>query len=120
MKRLVLALAVVTLVCPTPSFAQQIVRTGDGIPCSGTIAAGGVSQIATPGDAARAWLVIENPITATEPLLVGFGPSEPATTGVTEIGAGGSMSFLAGVVPSGQVKVSAATTGHRYICRTGR
>jgi hypothetical protein len=113
--------ALAALLCASPAGAQQIVRSMNGDRCSGTVTTGGVSQIASNGDGARTWLVVQNPPSATEALYVDFGPNHLASTTLsTELAPGGSISFVAGVVPSGQINVTAATTGHRFICFAGR
>lgn len=98
----------------------QIVRTVTDR-CSGAITTGGVSQIAANGDASRNWLTVQNPINATEPLYVDFGANNAASATLsTQLAPGGAINFLSGVVPVGQINVSAATAGHTFICETGR
>ena len=120
--RLALAL-IAALAIAAPAIAQQggVIRSVSGDRCSGTIAAANTSQVASSGDNSRLWLTVQNPPSATEPLYVDFGPNHPASSTLsTELAPGGSINFLAGVVPMGQVNVSAATVGHRFVCYAGR
>lgn len=115
-----LALAASLLAAPHTA-AAQVIRTVSSDRCSGAITTGGTSQVATNADSSRGWLVIQNPTTATEPLFVDFGPNHPASATLsTGLAPGGSMSFLAGVVPVSQVNVMAATAGHAFVCLSGR
>lgn len=122
MKGILLAGLFAALTIATAAPARgEVIRTGSGDRCSGTITTGGVSQVAANGDMSRNWLYVQNPISATEPLFVDFGPNHQASpTLSTQLAPGGSISFLSGVVPGGQVNVSAATAGHAFICETGR
>lgn len=122
MRAILLAGLFAALTIATAAPAQgQVVRTASGDRCSGTITTGGVSQVAANGDMSRNWLFVQNPINATEPLFVDFGPNHLASATLsTQLAPGGSISFLAGVVPGTQVNVSAATAGHAFVCETGR
>lgn len=118
--KLKLFLAAIALCASAPANAD-VARTAQNIRCSATITTGGTSQIAVDGDNARGWLIVQNPTTATEPLFVDFGPNHLASTTLSAgLAPGGPISFLGGVVPAQQVNVTAATTGHAFICVTGR
>jgi hypothetical protein len=118
---LVGALVASLLVAAAPADGQ-VIRTAEVVQCSGSIAVANTSQVATNGDSSRVWLIVENPTNATEPLFVSVGPGNPASTaaGSIELAIGGSLSFLSGVSPTGQINVTAATAGHRFICAAGR
>lgn len=123
MRPLRYAIAAAALLCAAPAVAQSpgVARSVSGDRCSGSIATANTSQVATNGDNTRVWLTIQNPPSATEPLFVDFGPNHLANNVTsTELAPGGSINFLAGVVPTLQVNVSAATAGHRFICYSGR
>jgi hypothetical protein len=96
----------------------QIVRTPDlYTPTVNTITAGGVSQVAIPGNPSRGWVYCQNPIGQTEPLYVEV--RDAATTASYAIAAGGIWQFVSGVVPTAPINVMAATTGHPFTCRAG-
>jgi len=102
----------------TAPIAAQIPNLADG---SGTIAVGGVSQTVFPQNVNRAYLECQNPIAATEPLLINIGSTASIAGGSFEIAPGGSVRFSIGntPVPTAIVTVTAATTGHRFICKQG-
>jgi hypothetical protein len=119
--RLIANVLVAAALLAAPGAAAQVQRTMTNDRCSGSIAVGGTSQIAANGDNSRVWLVVQNPINATEPLFVDFGPNHLASSTLsTQLAPGGSVSFFGGVVPIQQVNVNAATSGHTFICETGR
>lgn len=119
MKRLLAAMLMMACAMPAQAQVARSMQVPHG---SGTITVGGTSQIALNGDNSRLWLVCENPIAATEPLYIDFGPNFPATINDVsiELAPGGSLSFLGNSVPTEQINVNAATTGHRFICMAGR
>ena len=84
---------------------------------SGTIAAGGVSQVAIPANAARLGFTIQNASNEAEILLIDFG---------TAAAPGSAIELLPGQIfpPNGSpyisrqsINVRAATTGHAFIAK---
>ena len=86
---------------------------------SGTITTGGVAQQVFAGRAGRAYLFCQNPIAATEPLLINAPGAAGATNGSYELAAGASLTFHGSFVPQGPVSAFAVTTGHRFVCKEG-
>lgn len=96
---------------------QAVHRINQVQTVNGTIAAANVSQQVFAPDADRSYLMCQNPIAATGPLLVDFGRA--AGSGSIELAPGGSVTFAARAVPTMQVTVASATVGARFICKTG-
>ena len=86
---------------------------------SGTITTGGAAQQVFAARPGRSYLFCQNPIAATEPLLVNAPGAAGAINGSFELAAGGTLTFSNGFVPQGAVSVFAATTGHRFVCKEG-
>lgn len=105
-----LALAVVA----SPALAQYYPPMVDG---SGTITTGGTSQTAFSINQNRSYLMCQNPVAATETLFVNIDATASTAGGSYELAAGGSVTFTPGMVPRGSVSLTAATTGHRFICK---
>lgn len=82
---------------------------------SGTITAGGSSQLALAASQ-RQYLLIHNPTTAVEPLLVNFGVAAAATNSI-HLAPGGTLTFETGLVAAQDVTVNAATTGHVFVIK---
>lgn len=82
---------------------------------SGTIAAGGVSQIAIAANALRYGLLIQNPTNEIEPLLLEFG--NVAAPGVSIELLPGEKFVTNNFVSIQSVNVRAATTGHAFIAK---
>lgn len=80
---------------------------------SGTITTGGTSQLVQAATQ-RQYLLVHNPTTATEPLLVRFGGAAAATNAVS-LAPGGTLTFETGVVPGQSLNLNAATAGHVFI-----
>lgn len=110
MRRATLALAALACLA-SPALAQI-----DG---SGTITTGGVAQEVFPARPGRSYLFCQNPIAATEPLLINAPGAAGATNGSFELAAGATLSFGVGFVPQGAISAFAVTTGHRFICKQG-
>lgn len=91
-----------TTVLPTGSTSTDI---------SGTVASGGVYQTAAAASGTRKNCTVQNPSTATEPLLVKFGTmAQPYT-----LGPGFGVMALNGViVATDAITVTATTTGHAF------
>lgn len=112
MKMLIgLALCVLAM----PAAAQTL---NDG---SGTVAQAATSQQVFGFNPTRRYLVCQNPIAATEPLLVNIGVAAGAANGSIELAPGGSWSVGPSTawMPTGAVSAYAATAGHRFICKQG-
>lgn len=86
-----------------------------------TVTTGGTSQQVFAVLASRRYLICQNPISATEPLYLNFGTAaSTANNGSIEIAIGGSFSMHGGTsMYTGTVNVTAATTGHYFICKQG-
>lgn len=102
---------------PTLAYAQAPVLNG-----SGSVTTGGTSQIVFPANANRVFLRCQNP-TATlsgvtaESLFVNYDVAASTTAATSEeIVNGGSTNFSGDFVPKGTVSVTAATTGHKFMC----
>ncbi len=113
-------LACVALASAAPVAAQQATtgvrgNLSDG---SGTLTTGGASQQVFPANPGRYYLMCQNPITATETLFVNFDATASTSGGSYELAAGGSITFDSNFIPAGAVNVNAATTGHRFICKS--
>lgn len=106
MKIAVLAL----LAVPSVALAQT-----DG---SGTLATAGTSQVVFIANVNRTYLECQNPIAATEALVVNVPGTASTAGGSYELAPGGAIRFTTpGFVPNGPVSVSAATAGHRFVCK---
>lgn len=106
MKRLLLVVAAIS----APAFAQT-----DG---SGTVTAGGTSQAVFQANVNRSYLECQNPTAATEVLFVSTNGPASTAGGSYELAAGGSIRFaMPAYVPNDIVSVTAATTGHRFVCK---
>lgn len=82
---------------------------------SDLIDTGGTAQQALPAQTGRKFLLIQNPVTATEALWFSFtGAAEVDEPGSLSLAAGGAMSFEGPFCPSNALSVIAATTNHEY------
>ncbi|MCP3735631.1 hypothetical protein M9979_12180 [Sphingomonas sp. RP10(2022)] len=113
MKKLMLVLGLAVLAAPV---AAQTLADG-----SGTIAQAGVAQQVFGYQPTRRYLVCQNPIAATEPLMVNVGSAAGAANGSIELAPGGSWSLGPSTTwaPTEAVSVYAATAGHRFVCKQG-
>lgn len=86
---------------------------------SGTIAAGATAQQLAAANSSRRYLIIANPITATEALWFNF--TTTAVVGSPSIGlnAGDSFVMEAGPISTEAISVIAATIGHAYTAKEG-
>lgn len=98
---------------------------GNPINASGTITAGGTSQLALAAAPSRQFLQIHNPslkadgVTAeTEALRFNFGAACTALNSYT-LAPGATLSYTAdgGCCPGSDIHVLAATTGHVYVLK---
>lgn len=99
-----------------PALAQQTVFDG-----SGAIATGGTSQQVLPYNPNRKYLLIENPVSATETLYCNF-TNAAATSGSASISinAGGSYErSTPNFVPKDAINCTAATAGHTFTVKEG-
>lgn len=87
---------------------------------SSTITSGGVSQQAVASNSARKFLMCQNIDTANvEDLWLNIGVAAAANTaGSIRIQSGASITFDSNYIPTNAINVVAATTGHRYTCKT--
>lgn len=112
MKRALLILAF----SAAPALAQQTVYD-----YGGAISVGGASQQVLPYNTNRKYLLIENPVNATEALYCNFGAAA-STTGSTSfsLNAGGSYErSIPAFVPRDAINCTATTAGHAYVLKEG-
>jgi hypothetical protein len=81
---------------------------------SGTLTAGGAAQEAVAANTSRNYLLIRNPINATEELWVNLTGTATAASPSVRLDAGDYLIFEAGFIPTNAVSVFAATTGHAF------
>jgi hypothetical protein len=81
---------------------------------SGTITAGGTAQNALAVNSGRQYLLVHNPTTETEALLVNVTGGTAAATNAVHLAPGGTLEFDT-FTPGDTVSVLAATTGHKFI-----
>lgn len=91
---------------------------GDTGVLSGTITAGGVSQVGLGSNQFRRYLLIQNPSTAGESLFIATGSTAASATTV-ELLPGQSLVFETAFLVTAAVNVFAATTGHRFTFLVG-
>ena len=98
------------------AYAQQTV-----FDFSGTISSGGVSQQVIPYNNNRKYLLIENPVNATEALWCNLGGTAATTGGSSfSLTAGGSYErSTPNFVPKDAVTCTAATGGHTFTAKEG-
>lgn len=84
---------------------------------SGTVTTGGTFQSVIAASTSRKACLIQNPVTATEPLFVNFVVTAvtPIVGNSFSLAAGQSISCVVGtMVISNEVRVTATTTGHAF------
>lgn len=87
---------------------------------SGTIAVGGTSQQIMAANTSRRYLMVQNPIAASEPLFVNFGAVASAAATSYELAAGQMIEFSSpGFIPTGTVNAVAATGAHAFVAKEG-
>lgn len=118
MRRILTALVGLAALAAVPVTAQisRIIVIQDG---SGTITTANTSQQVFAAKADRGYLFCQNPTTATESLFVNYGASASTSAGSIELSPGGVSQFLGLAVPTTNVTVTAATAGHRFVCKQG-
>lgn len=101
---------------PAVALAQQTVYDWGG-----AISSGGTSQQIMPYNQNRKYLLIENPVSATEALFCNF-TGAAATSGATSfsLNAGGSYErSTPNFVPRDAINCTATTAGHLFIAKEG-
>ena len=86
---------------------------------SGTIAAGGTSQVLAAANTARVKLFVQNPASATEGLWINFGIAAVIGQPSIEIPPGSSFSMSPLDIELESVNIIAATTGHSFTAKEG-
>lgn len=82
---------------------------------SGTITTGGTAQTALAAQTGRKYLMVHNPLTASEVLWINLaGTAAVDTAGSVSIEAGGALTFEGEAQCSNALSVIAATTGHKF------
>jgi hypothetical protein len=81
---------------------------------SGTVATGGVAQNAMAANAARKYLFILNPATASEVMWFNLTTTATAASPSIQLAAGQSFVMESSFVSTAAVSVIAATNGHAY------
>lgn len=100
--------------------AQTVLPIIDG---SGTVTTGGTSQVVFGANVNRVFLRCQNPSAtlsgvAAESLFINYDAAASSTAvNSEEIANGGSVNFSNDFVPKGAVSVTAATTGHKFVCK---
>lgn len=86
-----------------------------------TITAGGTSQVVFPYNASRRYLLVQNPVAATETLFCNFGAAASLTaTSSFSLAAGQSyFSSQPNFVPKDSVNCNATTTTHAFTAKEG-
>lgn len=87
---------------------------------SGAVTTGGTSQQIAAANAARKWLLLQNPSTNAESLWIQFGATAAVTDSPSvEIPVGASMTFEGTFLFTDAVQVIAATTGTKWTAKEG-
>lgn len=100
----------------TGTLPAYVVPSGALTDRSGTIAAGGTSQVAAALNASRKYLFIENPDTA-EDLWFNFGTAAVVGQPSLKLLPGGSWESPASYIPTGSLNVIAATIAHQFVVK---
>jgi hypothetical protein len=82
---------------------------------STTITTGGTAQALLAVGVAKVYLLIHNPRTETESLLINAAGATAVSGNAVELAPGGTMVFENAFVSSSAVSVLAATTGHKVV-----
>ena len=86
---------------------------------SGTITTGGTAQNAIGVNASRNYLLIRNPVTATEDLWVSLVGTATAASPSIRLTPADFLIFECGFIATNAASVIAATTGHAFTCWEG-
>lgn len=81
---------------------------------STTITHGATDQVLVGSDPNRSYLLIHNPRTETESLLVSL-VGKAAEGSAVELAPGGTLEYSDATLPTNAVSVLAATTGHKVV-----
>jgi hypothetical protein len=115
MKRVLVA--AIVLMMAGLAWAQQTVFDAPTL----TITTGGTSQQVFSYNESRRFLLIENPVAATETLFCNFGAAASLTLGTSfSLMAGGSFyAVMPNFVPKDTVNCNATTTAHAFVAKEG-
>lgn len=86
---------------------------------SGTLTTGSTSQQVMAANTARRFLLVMNPIGATETLFIGCGITATTASGMITLAPGGSWIESGAAVPSNAINVNAVTTAHAFTALEG-
>lgn len=90
---------------------------------SGTVTTGGTSQVVFAANVNRVFLRCQNPSAtlsgvAAESLFINYdAPASTTAVNSEELLNNGSVNFSGDFVPKGQINITAATTGHKFVCK---
>jgi len=109
--------AVAVVISAGLAWAQQTVFDAATL----TITTGGTSQQVFAYNQSRRFLLIENPVAATETLFCNFGATASLTLGTSiSLVAGGSYyAVQPNFVPKDAINCNATTTGHAFTAKEG-
>lgn len=86
---------------------------------SGTITLGGTAQQSAALNAARRYLLVQNPTTATESFWISLTTTAVAASPSIEVAPGVTLTFEGTFIPTGAVSVVAATTATKFTVKEG-
>jgi hypothetical protein len=86
---------------------------------SGTITAGGTAQQAAAVNAARKYLLVQNPTDGAESFWFSADATAVAASPSVEVAPGVTLTFEGSFVPSSAISVIAATTGTAFTIKEG-
>lgn len=101
----------------------EIQKRGALSNASGIVAAGGTAQTALAADTDRFYLFIQNPTTKTggttetESLWFDIGSTAVLFQPSIELAPGQSICYETAYIPTGEISVKAATTGHQFVIK---
>lgn len=81
-----------------------------------SVTAGATAQDAEGDNAGRQYILVHNPLSESEKILVDIGATAAANTAV-ELASGGSLIFENSFIPTGKISILAATTGHKVVVK---
>ena len=102
------------------NYSTSAGSTGTLTDGSGTVTTGGTSQQVFAADPNRHYLFCGNPRGAIEDLYINFTSAASTTDGKSiDLGPGGTFWFEDNFISTEAVNVTAAGTGHAFICKEG-
>lgn len=124
-KSLAILLLGASLALSAPAAAQKMpfnpggTSTATSTDASGTVATGGAFQSIIAANSSRQGCLVQNPVSATEPLYVFFGATANATTSNSfSLNPGQSISCnVGGLVLTDNIAVTGATTSHAFTAK---